>query len=299
MWFKNLQIYQFDDEFTLDPTEWEDALRQAIFRPCASIMPMSIGWHAPLGHSEEAPLVHLAQGFGLIRLEIEEKILPSTVVNEQLQQRVTELQESQQRKISSKEKMALKEDIYATLLPRAFTRHKKLHALIDIAHKRLIIDTSNRGKAEEFITFLRKTLGSLPVKLIETIDVGYALTQWLKTRQIPVNFHLVDTCVMQDAKVDGPIIRCSNQDLLSPNIAAFIKDGLQIKQLELQWKEHLTFNLHHDFSVTGIKFFDIIHDLVRDIHTESPEQEFDANFVIMTQTLVSFIDEVLSLFQKP
>ena len=94
MWFKNLQVYNFNNEkeFNFDPTALEILLGQNIFHPCPKIMPHSIGWIAPIGENEDAPLLHHANGLTLISLQIEQKIMPSSVVREKLAARVAELE---------------------------------------------------------------------------------------------------------------------------------------------------------------------------------------------------------------
>jgi recombination associated protein RdgC len=298
MWFKNLQIYQFTKAFSISANDLETALQQQSFRPCASILPSSIGWTAPIGYVDDAPLVHQANGMILIALNIEEKILPAAVINEQLGLKVEKLQDEQDRKLSSKEKMALKDEVYADLLPRAFSKSQKMYALLDLEKQLLLIDTASRNKAEDFIVFLRKTLDSLPVAVPETVAPGMLMTKWLKAQRAPQNFEIADACVLYDSKVDGGTIRCTKQDLLSPNITAFMQEGMEVVQLQLLWKEHLRFVLRDDFSITSLKFTDAIHDLAKDIHTENAQQEMDANFVIMCQTLNEFLEQLFSLFLK-
>lgn len=298
MWFKHLQLYQFIEDFDFNLENLEPQLQSLSFKPCASILPMSVGWQAPVGQSETAPLIHSANGIYLIALRIEEKILPNTVIRDQLQEKVSEIQTEQNRKLSSKEKASLKDDIYSSLLPRAFSKNSIILAMIDPKQKQLMIDTSSRGKAEEFITFLRKSVGSLPVAPLETANPSLIMTKWLKTQQSPKQFEIAESCLLHDSKVDGATIRCSKQDLLSENIQAFIKDGMEVNQLQLQWKQHLTFTLRDDFSITQIKYTDAVQDLATDIHTETAEQQLDASFFIMSQTIGEFLAELLPLFIK-
>lgn len=298
MWFKHLQLYQFIEDFDFNLENLEPQLQSLSFKPCASILPMSVGWQAPVGQSETAPLIHSANGIYLIALRIEEKILPNTVIRDQLQEKVSEIQTEQNRKLSSKEKASLKDDIYSSLLPRAFSKNSIILAMIDPKQKQLMIDTSSRGKAEEFITFLRKSVGSLPVAPLETANPSLIMTKWLKTQQSPKQFEIAESCLLHDSKVDGATIRCSKQDLLSENIQAFIKDGMEVNQLQLQWKQHLTFTLRDDFSITQIKYTDAVQDLAADIHTETAEQQLDASFFIMSQTIGEFLAELLPLFIK-
>lgn len=298
MWFKHLQLYQFSPDFDLDIESLEEKLAAFSFKPCANILPMSMGWQAPIGVDETAPLIHAANGIYLLALRIEEKILPATVIRDQVKERIAELEDKQQRKLSSKEKTALKDDVYGTLLPQAFSKYSQILAMIDPKQQRLLIDTSSRNKAEEFISFLRKSLGSLPVELIETVAPSHVMTKWLKTAKTPKNFDFSQNCLLHDSKVDGATIRCSKQDLLSPNIQAFLQDGMEVFQLQLDWKQHLSFTLRDDFSVTQIKYTDAVQELAADIHTETAEQQMDASFYIMSQTINDFLADLLPLFVK-
>jgi recombination associated protein RdgC len=298
MWFKNLHIYDFVDEFDFNIEQLETNLQHMHFKPCASILPMSSGWKAPIGDDEESPLIHSANGLMLICLRIEEKLLPATVIRDHLHEKVIKLQADQGRKISSKEKLALKDEIYSTLLPRAFSKNTEILAIIDPENQRLIIDVSSRTKAEDFINFLRKTLGSLPVALVETVSPGRLMTKWLKEQQTPRNFSIAESCMLVDSKLEGSTVRCSKQDLLTPNIQAFLADGMVVSQIQLQWKEHLQLTLKDDFSVSGIKYTDAVQDLAADIHTENKEQQLDASFFIMSQTLQEFLVDLLEVFQK-
>jgi recombination associated protein RdgC len=298
MWFKNLQVYQFIEEFDFNIEQLEAALQNYKFKPCASILPMSSGWQAPIGVGEDAPLIHVANGIYLLSLRIEEKILPSTVIRDQLQEQVLTLQEEQGRKLSSKEKLALKEDIYSNLLPRAFSKNSTILAMIDPKNQYIMIDCSSKSKAEDFITFLRKSLGSLPVAAVETVNPTLLMTKWLKSQKTPRHFELVESCTLYDPKLVGATVRCNKQDLLSPNIQAFLQDGLQVNQLQLQWKDHLQFTLKEDFSITQIKYTDAVQDLAADIHTETAEQQQDASFFIMSQTINEFLADLLHVFRK-
>ena len=161
MWFKHLQLYQFVEDFDFNLEIMEEQLRAFSFKPCASILPMSVGWQAPIGDNDASPLIHSANGVHLLSLRIEEKILPSTVIRDQLQEKVTELQTEQNRKLSSKEKATLKDDIYSSLLPRAFSKNSTILAMFLPKEQQLIIDCSSRNKAEEFISFLRKLVACL------------------------------------------------------------------------------------------------------------------------------------------
>lgn len=102
--------------------------------------------------------------------EKEERILPSTVVNEMLQVRIEEVEEAEGRKLGKKAKAELKDNLIFELLPRAFTYSTKLFAYIDTKNDFIVIDSASRSKAEDLLSFLCKTLGDLPVIPLNTVE---------------------------------------------------------------------------------------------------------------------------------
>ena len=87
MWFKNIRAYRLSSPFDLSPEQLAEQLEAKCFTPCAKSQALSFGWVPPLGDESEA-LVHAANGRFLLCLKREEKILPSTVVREQLEEKV-------------------------------------------------------------------------------------------------------------------------------------------------------------------------------------------------------------------
>lgn len=296
LWFKNLQIYKFTEEFDFNIDRLEVALRVTTFKPCAKILPMSVGWVAPIGDSDDAPLIHSVNGVYLMSLRIESKILPAAVIKERLQGKVAEIEDAHGRKVSSKEKLQLRDDIYASLLPQAFSKSEYINAMIDTNKKLLIIDASSKNKVEDFISFLRKTLGSLPVSPFDAMPPSLFMTDWLKHDRLPYSLSFGQACVLKNVDESG-IVRCDKQDILSSNVTAFIDSKAQVKQLQLNWDDHLQFTLCDDFSIKQVKYMDAVQDLVSDIHAETKEQQADASFFIMSQTVTKFVQELMSIFK--
>ena len=130
MWFKNLSVFRLTETFPLDAEALAEKLDTMAFHPCTSQQTFSFGWTAPLGKGAEQ-LVHSSNGFLMICAKKEERVLPSSVVNEMLQEKIDELQEKDDRKLSKKEKTELKDNLIFELLPRAFTFSHNTFAYID------------------------------------------------------------------------------------------------------------------------------------------------------------------------
>ena len=104
--------------------------------------------------------------------------------------------------------------------------------------------------------------------------------------------------MLQDPQQQRRVIRCQHQDLLANAIQSLLKDGCEIAQLGLTWKEQLQFVLTSDFSLKSIQFQEAVIALSKSDYTETPQQRFDADFVIMTEVLTQLIDELYATFSK-
>ncbi|MBR7559444.1 recombination-associated protein RdgC, partial [Mycobacterium tuberculosis] len=88
MWFKNLLTYRLTQEVPFEPEALEAALASKPARACASQELSTYGFIAPFGKGEDAPLVHVSGEYLLIAARKEERILPSSVVNDAVKEKV-------------------------------------------------------------------------------------------------------------------------------------------------------------------------------------------------------------------
>src|SRR5690606_37300211 len=110
MWFRNLLLYRFSQDVPFTEAELLAALEERPARPCASQETHTLGWTTPFGrHSEN--LLQVGDGYWLIALRKEERILPGSVVKDALAEKVEEIEARDARKIYKKERDTLKDDI--------------------------------------------------------------------------------------------------------------------------------------------------------------------------------------------
>ncbi len=295
MWFKSIQPYRFDKTFEHTAESLADCLNKNLFTPCSAYAMSSMGWFPPMGN-DEAPMVHAVGHTMMVALKVQDKILPASVVNEQLDERCRALQAQDGVAPKGRQKQRLKEEIYNALLPKALTKSTVIHGIIDTKSNWLWVNASSPNKAEMFLSSLREVLGSLPVVKPEVSSPGAVMTSWLRRSYVPENLLIEDACVMIDPSVEGGTIRCRRQDLQSKNIQSFLRDGCEINQMALTWREQVSFVLCHDFTFKQLRFLDAVREVVDDIQAETPEQQFDADFVIMTETLQEMMNAMLAFF---
>lgn len=295
MWFKALRIYQARTQQPWNSESLEKALAIKPFRPCASQEESTAGWVSPSGSKL---LVHSQGDHWLLKLKIEEKILPSTVVREQLQEQIEALEAEENRRIGRKERQNLAEEMRLTLLPRAFTRSRSLWVWLDGRNNRVMMDTTSDKQAELALNLLREGLGSLPVVPLNTqLSPVQVMTQWVEN-QPPKDFELLDSCELRDAEDDKAIMRCKGQDLNSDEILQLLQAGKRITQLRLNWQEQLSFTLTDSLTIKTLSFADQLLEEAADVNPDQdPLIALDAEFILMSNTLSALADRLVEVHE--
>ncbi len=296
MWFKNLNVFRLTETFPFDEETLSEKLATMEFQPCASQQTFSFGWTAPLGKGAEQ-LVHSTNGFLMICAKKEERVLPTSVVNEMLQEKIDELEEQEGRKLSKKAKTELKDNLIFELLPRAFTFSNKTFAYIDTKNNFVVIDSASTKKAEDLLSALRKTLGSLPAIPLNTVEKPVlTMTEWLLNQKPPAEIVIEDECELRAPEEDGGIIRCKRHDLAAPEIKNHLDIGKQVIKLALTWEDRLSFILDENLGVKRLKFLDLIQEQVGESEADTFEEKFDIDFSIMTAELAKFLPSLITIF---
>ena len=296
MWFKNLAVYRFTEPFALNADALEQKLQQQPFRPCGGHDEFSFGWTAPLGKASEA-LVHTSNGFMMLCAKKEEKVVPASVINEMLQERISEIEEREARKLPAKERNRIKDELIFELLPRAFSFSRKTYAYIDSQGGWLVVDAASPKKAEDLLSQLRKCIGSLPVVPIGAgVKPVSVMTQWLLENTSPNDIVVEDECELRSMEEEAAIIRCKRHDLALPEIKNHLDNGKQVIKLAMSWADRLSFVLDENLSVKRLKFLDLIQEQAADIEAFDETEQFDADFSIMTVELAQFFPRLLELF---
>jgi recombination associated protein RdgC len=296
MLFKQVQLYQLTASIHSSASAITELLQAFIFKPCLPSMPTSSGWVPPVDE-EDAPLAIAMNGCIMLCLQTEDKILPASVIRQELNDLVKEREAADARKIRHKEKLSLKDEVMITLLPRAFSKLTRLFAYIDTRNNWLVVGTASAKKAEEFISIFKKSV-SEQVYPFDIKKLSPVLTHWLKSQNYPKDFAVEKSCVLQDPEQQKRIIRCQQQDLFASPIQNLIKDGCEVKQLALTWQDRVNFVLSNDFSLTAIKFQEDLIAEAKDMEAETKLQILAADFLIMSETFSQMLTDLLSVFMN-
>ena len=282
MYSRNLSLFRFSAATSSNLATIETALAQHRLRPCGPIEMMTRGFVSPFGR-ESDELVHRVGDFSLFTVGGEDKLLPASVVNDELANKLAEIVEKEQRRIGAKERKRLKDEVLTDLLPRAFVRSSRQFAYLDLAQGWIVIDTASRKNAEEVVSQVRHAVGRFPATPLAPEESPRALlTHWLASGKLPANLVLGDECELRDPAESGAIVRCRRQDLELDEIKEHLKSGKQVFQLGLEFDDRISFVLGEDLVIRKLRFLDIVLDEIDESSLESVRAELDATFTLMT-----------------
>lgn len=154
------------------------AMPDVPFVHCTQQESARTGW---VMNDDNTPWMMSFEDFILIRYRTERRDVPKDAIAAELQKRVDAFEERTGVQPKRPERMALRDEVFQKLLPRAFARSSFHSLLIDLKRQLIFIDTSSSRNAENSLALLRKTLLSLPVVpvAIET-PAEVTMTEWLK-----------------------------------------------------------------------------------------------------------------------
>jgi len=294
MWFKHLHLYRLHNGATIPASDLEAALAEQVARSPGSQEARRVGWCPPAGRAGTA-LLHEMQGQRLMTLLRYERLLPASVVREELEERSADIEAQEGRKLRRQEKQELKEQIYEELLPRAFVRTQKVDLWWDTRRHLIAVNTSSRKRAEEALDLLRETLGSLKVTPLATQTLPMrAMTQWLADENSrPASLQLGDQVELK-AKGDDGVLRARQVDLDSDEIQQLLASGRQASRLAVESEGRLSYVLHDDLTLKSLRFSDALIDAANEVEDDGDALvRLEADFMLMSEALAEEIERLI------
>jgi len=288
----NLIIYQWPTTFNFDIEQLNQQLSQQPFIPCRPSETQRSGF-VPVVHGTDE-LVFTQAPYHMVALTSEERILPSAVVKEAVQDRVAQIEQAEHRKVFRKEQQQLKELVVEELTPKAFTKRRTTRGYFDTRNRLLVIEASSPRKAEELINQLREAMGSLqvvPLAVGETPSV--VLTRWVEQQKLPQHFELGQRCEFYNPLDTANKVRCSAQDLSTEEVSALIEAGKRVSKLQLQFDERLELIIDEDLAIKGLKLTDEVKDSLDTGSDDTEAQKFDREMATMTLEIDNLLKQLL------
>ena len=252
-----------------------------------------MGWIEPRGETH-GPLVEIVGGQWLLKLQIEVKTVPGSVVKRKVQDQLDHIEATTGRKPGKKEKRELLEDARLALLPMAFTKQSSVMVWIDPKAQLLVLDSGSQAKADEVMTGLIKAIEGLAVVLINTqTSPAAAMSHWLSTREAPQGFSVDRECELKAADESKAVVRYTRHALDTDEVSQHIATGKVPTRLALTWGDRVSFVLTEALQLKKVTFLEVVFEGAPASPGDRKDDGFDADAAIATGELVQLIPDLL------
>ena len=290
--FKNALIYRIESWTPPASAAIEERLAGQRFTACAASQPESAGWVEPRGKKHGALLEQVA-GQTILRLCLECKPVPSSVVKTLLEERLQKIEDDTGRRPRGKQAKELREAIVHELLPRAFAKRSHTLVWVDAKAGFVLVDAASMKKADTLVTRLVDLLGGgLRLAPLQTqSSPATAMAEWLTTREAPAGFSIDRECELKQPDSDKSSVRYARHTLDIEELAVHIRQGKLPTQVALTWNGRVSFVLTEALTLKRIKLLDVV---LEGAASEPGDDSFDADVALCTGELRRLIPDLLA-----
>ena len=291
MWFKNIQLYRLPIQWAVTAEALAEKLSAHPFMPCGSQDMGSRGWSSP---TKDDRFVLNVGGHLLISLTVEHKLLPAAVINEVAAEKAADIQDQQGFKPGRKQMKEIKEAVLQELLPRAFTRSRRVFAWIDPKGGWLAIDATSASKAEEILDALRDTLDEFPVKMVKTmLSPVSVMTDWLAANEATGSFTIDQDCELRAVTDEKASVRYSRHALDGKDVHDHLAAGKLPTRLAMTFDDRISFVLTEKMEIKRLAFLDIIKEQA-ERQADATDMQAESDFALMAGELSRLIPQLIA-----
>ena len=279
MFFRALTMFAYPK--SLDLSELELLLEDCKLRPVGPLELSSRGFISPFGRDAEA-LAHRVGDAIWLTVGGEDKVLPGSVVDAELQVRLDAIHQREGRRPGGRARQRLKEDVMHELLARAFVKPSRIDAMIDQQLGVIAVDVQGRKAAEGVVSEVRRALGSFPaIPLNAEIAPRSVLTGWVAGNPLPEGLSLGEDCTLEDPMEGGATVKCYRIELASQEVHEHLAAGRVATRVSLVLDDHVAFDLDEDLIIRKLRFLDGAIDQLENTEHDDLRAELDARFALM------------------
>lgn len=282
-------VYRVGPGWSMSIGQLEEKLQETPFVECGLTQEKSVGWTPPRGEANGA-LVESVGGQWLLKLMMESKAVPASVINRKIKELAAQIEATTGRKPGKKETKELKDEAKLDLLPMAFTRQGSVTVWVDSEARLLMIDASSQGKADEVLTHLAKAMEGLAATPIQTtVSPVAAMSDWLLSQQPPAGFTVDRECELKAPDESKAVVRYSRHALDIEEVQQHISNGKVPTRLALTWEGRVSFVLTEALQIKKVTFVDgVFQD-----DGSSKDDRFDADAAIATGEIRKLIPDLV------
>lgn len=293
MFSKNLIVYTMQDNSNINQIN-NELLQNIAFVPCDPSDSVRKGFVSPIDNDE---LMLTIGEHSLLKVRTESKILPSSVINKKLADKVEQLEQKLQRKLKKSERLSLKDELMIDLLPQAFTKDQYTYVWINHRDNFIAVSSSSFKNAEDVLTLLRKELGSLAITPLSSEQPADKIfTQWLREDKAAEKFIIHNDALLIDP-IDTGKIKLTKEDLTTDAVKNYLDAGRTVESLSLVYKEQTSLTINTSLVFSKIGYSSEMLDKNDDFTPEEKERRVEVDFLLVAEELSSLISDLMKGFE--
>ena len=286
--FRNVRYYRLEGVWPDGEEAVSEGLAKAGFEPCGPFTERSSGW-IPVAPDSSDLLARRLNGADLFRLRSQSRVLPHSVVNEELEARIEEYRQRAGEAPSPREKKRMKAEARDELLPKSMLKSDRIWCYFDLKEQVVGIDAAQETAAERALRRLQAANDSVNFKPLQFEQPVNDLLNKVFLGGAPSQFSVGNECRMQDAADSGSIVRWTNFDLSDRSIRDHVANGMKLTHLAIVYDNIMSFVLNENGIITKVKFLGMDDDA--EDHND-PLARLDAEFVVITGTLRKMLGDL-------
>jgi recombination associated protein RdgC len=266
--FKNVIVYRIGPDWSATVAQIEASLDAERFVPCGASQEKSVGWMEPRGEAH-GPLAESVGGQVILRLMLETRSLPGTVITKKAKERAAQIEVTTGRKPGKKELRDIKEDIKLELMPLAFTKESSTLVWIDPEARLLVLGAGSQARADEVVTLM-------------------VMSEWLISKEAPAGFTVDQECELKAADETKAVVRYARHPLDTEEVKQYVEAGKLPTRLAMTWDDRVSFMLTEGMQIKKISFLDVVFEG----NKTGKDDGFDADVAIATGELSKMIPDL-------
>ncbi len=294
--FKNALIYRIAEWDSQALSTLEERLAAGRFAECGATQPESVGWVQPRGE-KHSTFAESVGGQLILRLCVERKAVPGSVVKAQLEARLDKIEQETGRRPKGKAAKEIKEEIVQDLLPRAFPKRSSNLVWIDQKAGLVVVNAGSSKGADRIVTTLVEALGGgIVLRPVNTqLAPATAMAEWLRTKEAPSGFTVDRECELKQPDSEKSTVRYARHTLDIDEVGEHIAQGKLPTQLALTWNSRVSFVLTEGLAIKKIKLLDVVLEEGKSASPNggSDDGGFDADVAISTGELRLMLPDLI------
>lgn len=292
LWFKNASVLALPLAYSV-PFALEERLAEHPLRDPGPLEMETRGFVEPVSIGT---MTRFQDSAYLLALGIAERLLPVSVLNDAVNERIVAHEEEHGRKPGKRRREELKQAALEELLPRAFIRRSRTLAFLDLRSRMLVIDSASDKAGEDIASAIREALGAFPARpLAAEASLTLLMSEWLRSGELPEGFELGTECELKDPSDTHAVARFKCHDLGTEEVRKHLERGMQVSQLGLIYEQRVAFVLDSSMRLRRIEFLDIVAEKLDELEGADLETLADAEFTLMLCELRKLFDRLDSI----